>query len=74
VLADSVVKVGVIQCEHEFLSLRGLLSRDLRRDKRKCEHEEEGTNRNPTRHCSSEKEKEAVKAIGIKRRSREGLL
>jgi len=72
VLADSVVKVGVIQCEHEFLSLRGLLSVDLRGDKRKCEDEEEGANRNPTCHCSSEWE--AAKAIGVKRRSREGVL
>lgn len=63
VLADSVVKVGVIQCEYEFLSLRGLLRRDLRGDKRKCKDEEEGANRNPTRHCFFERE--AVKAIEV---------
>jgi len=65
------VKVGVIQCEHGFL--RGLFSIDLRRNKRKCEHEEEGANRNPTRHCCSS-EREAVEAIGVKRGSREGFL
>ncbi|RDX70165.1 hypothetical protein CR513_50622, partial [Mucuna pruriens] len=56
VLADSVVEVGVIQCENELLGLR-LVSGDLRRKRgkeREQGHKEEA-NRNPTRHCTLKK-------------------
>nr|AFK33614.1 unknown [Lotus japonicus] len=51
VLADNFRKIGVIQCEHELLSLR-FNRMDLRRSEEDRESErEEEANRNPRHRC-----------------------